>query len=42
MGVTQKGTIWAGTGGFLGDKLISFDFSGIPKNLNPPKFLYKA
>ena len=27
MGVSQDGIIWAGTGGFVGDKLISFDFS---------------
>ncbi len=36
MGVTHEGIIWAGTGGFLGDKLISFDFNDIPKNPNPP------
>ncbi len=36
MGVTHEGMIWAGTGGNLGDKLISFDFSDIRKNPNPP------
>jgi len=36
IGVTRGGTIWAGTGGFLGDKLIHFDFSNIPINPNPP------
>jgi ligand-binding sensor domain-containing protein/signal transduction histidine kinase len=35
MGVSQDGTIWSGTGGFVGDKLISFDFGGAHKNPNP-------
>ena len=42
MGITQEGVIWAGTGGFLGDKLIRFDFSGIPKNLNPPEVFIQS
>jgi ligand-binding sensor domain-containing protein len=36
MYVTREGIIWAGTGGFLGDKLISFNFSNIQKNPTPP------
>ncbi len=36
MGVSHDGTIWAGTGGFEGDKLISFNFRGVHKNPTPP------
>jgi signal transduction histidine kinase len=39
IGVTRAGAIWAGTGGFLGDKLIHFDFSHVPVNPNPPNVL---
>jgi signal transduction histidine kinase len=42
IGVTREGTIWAGTGGFLGDKLIRFDFSNIPINPNPPNVLIQS
>ncbi|HLG39903.1 MAG TPA: ATP-binding protein, partial [Chitinophagaceae bacterium] len=36
MDLSRDGMIWAGTGGFLGDKLISFDFRNAYKNPNPP------
>ena len=36
MYITREGTIWAGTGGFLGDYLISFDFRNVQKNPTAP------
>jgi len=42
IGVTREGAIWAGTGGFLGDKLIHFDFTHVPVNPNPPNVLIQS
>ncbi|MBD0287118.1 MAG: hypothetical protein ICV79_17065, partial [Flavisolibacter sp.] len=42
IGITREGTIWAGTGGFLGDKLIRFDFSDAPINPNLPVVLIQS
>ncbi|MGK2864475.1 MAG: two-component regulator propeller domain-containing protein [Chitinophagaceae bacterium] len=36
MYVTREGMIWAGTGGFVGDYLISFDFRNVQKNSKAP------
>ena len=42
IGVTRQGTIWAGTGGFLGDKLIRFDFGNVSINQNPPNVILQS
>jgi ligand-binding sensor domain-containing protein/signal transduction histidine kinase len=36
MYITREGMIWAGTGGFVGDYLISFDFRNVQKNSAAP------
>ena len=36
MYMTREGIIWAGTGGFVGDYLISFDFRNVQKNSTAP------
>jgi len=36
MYITREGMIWAGTGGFIGDYLISFDFRNVQKNSTAP------
>jgi ligand-binding sensor domain-containing protein/signal transduction histidine kinase len=42
MGVTHEGAIWAGTGLFMGDRLIRFDFNGVHKNPNPSEVFIQS
>jgi ligand-binding sensor domain-containing protein/signal transduction histidine kinase len=36
MYMTREGMVWSGTGGFVGDYLISFDFRNVQKNSTAP------